>query len=116
MEFEEFIKFVDVVDEKLIERSEPSVTNRERILSRTVKISEEFGELCDEVLAFGGDQRKEKLDKKGEDSLPHEFADVLMTLFLLAKSMNVDVLDGVEKKMEKIRNRLGIEEEISDGM
>lgn len=112
MEFGDFLDFIDVIDGKLIERADSSTTDKERVLSRTVKISEEFGELCDEVLAFDGDQRKEKLDEKGKDSLSCEFADVLITLFLLAKSMNVDVLNGVEKKMGKIKSRFGMEDKL----
>ena len=66
MTFEKFQKFIDDQDALFRSVKNASQTERERILSRTVKISEEFGELCDEVLASLGDQRKgEKGEQRG---------------------------------------------------
>ncbi len=91
MTLEDFQKFID------------DQTERERILSRTVKISEEFGELCDEVLASMGDQRKGKMEGRDLDALSDEFADVIITTFLLAKSMNIDIPNALERKIKKIK-------------
>lgn len=54
MNMEDFQKFIDEQDTFFRSLKNTSETERERILSRTVKISEEFGELCDEVLASLG--------------------------------------------------------------
>ena len=75
------------------------------ILLRTVKLTEELGELCDEVLSHSSFQRKDKLDNHNKDNLPEEFADVLITTFLLAKSMNVDIEKALEKKIKKVNDR-----------
>jgi NTP pyrophosphatase (non-canonical NTP hydrolase) len=104
MEFEDFVKFIDDKDKKLIEKYGGESTARERILSRTVKLGEEFGELCDEVLMFNGDEREDKLDRN-KGNLSHEFVDVMIVLFLLAKSMDVDIVGAMEKKIEKINAR-----------
>ncbi len=103
MTLEEFQKFIDAQSELLKSAKTASQTERERILARTVKISEEFGELCDEVLAALGDQRAGKMDGRNAESLGDEFADVVIVAFLLAKSMGVDVPEALARKMEKIK-------------
>lgn len=50
-------------------------------------------------------QRKQKFDKFDKDNLLEEFADVIMTTLLLAKSMNIDIEKALEKKIEKINKR-----------
>ena len=74
-------------------------------MARTVKLTEELGELCNEVLAFNGDQRKEKLDKYDKNNLPNEFADVIITTLLLAKTMNVDIQEALKQKIKSINER-----------
>ena len=101
MTFEEFQTFINEQDRLL-----KSVTNREgndvqEIFARTIKLGEEFGELCDEVLASVGNQRKDKLSEPRE--LEGEFADVVIVAFLLAKVMNVDMQKAIPAKIEKIR-------------
>lgn len=76
-----------------------------RILARTVKLMEEMGELCDEILAYNSIQRKDKLDKIEEGNLAEEFADVIITSLLLSNVMEVDIEKALEKKMEKINKR-----------
>lgn len=76
------------------------------ILARTVKLGEEFGELCEEVLAYNSLQRKQKLDNHDKENLPEEFADVIITTLLLAKSMNVSIETALEKKMQKLNQRV----------
>lgn len=103
MTIEEFQKFIDEQSKLLRATVHAGQTEREIILGRTVKISEEFGELCDEVLASMGDQRRGKMDGRNAESLVDEFADVVITTFLLAKSMDVDVMDALGRKVEKIK-------------
>jgi NTP pyrophosphatase (non-canonical NTP hydrolase) len=83
----------------------PSATEREEILARMTKLTEEVGELADEVLASSGYQRQEKLDAKESDALAKEFADVIITTLLLAKTMKVDVPAALRMKIEKIDAR-----------
>jgi NTP pyrophosphatase (non-canonical NTP hydrolase) len=76
------------------------------ILARTVKLGEEFGELCEEVLAYNSLQRKQKLDNHDRENLREEFADVIITALLLAKSMNVNIEKALEMKMQRLDQRL----------
>lgn len=104
MDFKNLQQFIDLENDRLMSRF-GSNTQTERVLARTVKLTEELGELCNEILAFHGDQRQEKLDALEKDNLPNEFADVIITTLLLAKSMNVDIEKALEQKMEKINQR-----------
>lgn len=104
MELKDLLNFIKIEDERLQKRFVYD-DKEKRILARTVKIAEEVGELCDEVLAFNSLQRKEKLDGHGQENLSEEFADVLFTTLLLARSMNIDIEKAIEAKMDKINKR-----------
>ncbi len=106
MELKELLEFIDLENRRLIEEFGKNYsTKKEVILTRTVKLTEELGELCDEVLASGGYQRQEKLDKRSSDNLSYEFADVIICTLLLAKSMDIDIKEALVKKIEKINKR-----------
>lgn len=105
MEMKKLLEFVERVSEQLA-KGNPGSTQTERVFARMVKLTEEVGELADEVLASQGDQRKEKLEGKNEESLGNEVADVLITTLVLAASLNVDVPKALVKKIAKIEARL----------
>jgi NTP pyrophosphatase (non-canonical NTP hydrolase) len=100
------LRFIETEDEKLKKRYSRYVNEEEVILARTVKLGEEFGELCEEVLAYNLLQRKQKLDNCDKENLPEEFADVIITTLLLAKTMNADVEKALEEKMQKLNHRV----------
>jgi len=99
--FQAFIRDQDL----FFKTKQGSLTEKEVLLVRMVKIGEEFGELCDEVLASLGAQRDDKLSKIENGNLEGEFADVLITLFLLAEKMEIDVFKALDAKTEKIINK-----------
>lgn len=104
MEIKELLQFIDLENKRLKIRY-PNLKERERVLVQTVKIAEELGELCNEVLASGGDQRKEKLVNHDRHTLQDEFADVVITTLLLAKLLDVDIQKALTDKIEKINKR-----------
>jgi NTP pyrophosphatase (non-canonical NTP hydrolase) len=106
MELGNLLRFIETEDEKLKKRYSRYINEEEVILARTVKLGEEFGELCEEVLAYNLLQRKQKLDNCDKENLPEEFADVIITTLLLAKTMNVDVEKALEEKMQKLNHRV----------
>ena len=111
---DELLKFIDEQDKKLLKYF-PNSTLQEEILSRTAKLTEEVGELAGEVLASKGSQRKEKLENHNNESLEGEFADVVITTLLLAKTMNVDIKKSLKEKIGKIEKRFEkIEKEASE--
>jgi len=75
------------------------------ILAGTVKLTEELGELCQEILAHQSIQRKEKLHSYAKENLEAEFADVIITPLILAEWMGIDIEKALEKKIEKIKKR-----------
>lgn len=104
MTFDEFQKFIDEQD-AFFRSLGKSSSEHERILARTVKLQEEMGELCDEVLGFLGLQRKSKLESKSPESAADEIADVVIVAFLLAKSMELDVPMALARKIKKIKEK-----------
>lgn len=75
------------------------------ILTKTVKLNEEVGELCNDILSVLRLQRKSKLDKFDKRHIYEEFADVIITTMQLASVARVDVQRAVEEKLQKIENR-----------
>lgn len=103
MELKELLKFIEIEDGRL--NSYYSHSDSEKmVLARTVKLSEELGELCEEVLAHHSFQRAQKIENR-VSNLPEEFADVIITALLLAKSMNIDIESALKSKVEKINKR-----------
>ncbi len=105
MTFEEFQKFIDSQDALFRALGRASKDEQGRIFSRTIKIGEEYGELCDAVLTSVGDQRNDKLKAAGRDNLAGEFADVIITTFLLAKAMDIEMNSAIENKIKKIQEK-----------
>lgn len=107
MDFKDLNKVISDLD-ALVKAyyNDESLTQKELIYWKALKLNEEVWELTWEVLSYFWSQRKEKLDESNLDSLKWEFADVLITTLLLAKNMNIDIEDAFFKKVEKIYKRL----------
>lgn len=103
MTLEDFQQFIDTQHDFF--RKVKKQTSKERVFARTIKLGEEYGELCDAVLASVGDQRKTKLAKEKSGDLEGEFADVLIVLFMLARAMNIDIMETLDTKIAKIKAR-----------
>lgn len=75
------------------------------ILVQTVKLNEEVGELCNDILSILQLQRASKLERFNKDNIYQEFADVLITLLQLAHYANVDVDRALADKIKKIKDK-----------
>lgn len=102
MTLNELIQFIDEED-KHLRTYYGNPSKEKRILSRAVKLMEENGELANEILKSLSDQRGSKLKKYSNFS--EEFADVIITTSLLAKSCGIDVEQALINKMRKIKKR-----------
>ena len=80
-------------------------TQTEWIYAQTIKLNEEVGELCEEVLAENGDQRAEKLKNRDPNALAYEIADVITTALVLADELDIDINKAIKEKMKKIDER-----------
>lgn len=105
MEVKELLSFIEIEDKRLREKFGQNRDEEKIILARTVKIVEEIGELCNEILNHTSLQRKEKLEKYTKEKLSEEFADVIITALLLAKSTNIEIISALENKIRKINQR-----------
>ena len=75
------------------------------ILTKTVKLNEEVGELCNDILSILKLQRKSKLAHFDKRNMYEEFADVIITAMQLAIAAGVDVERAVSDKLKKIEQR-----------
>ena len=105
MEMQNLLNFINEEDKRIRSYYGDYNDQEKRILARTVKLAEEMVELCDELLAYNSLQRNEKMENIKEGNLEEEFADVVITALLLAKSMNIDVETALDKKVKKIKER-----------
>lgn len=81
------------------------------ILTKTVKLNEEVGELCNDILSILKLQRRAKLEKFNKRNMYEEFADVVITLIQLATVSGVDFERAVNDKFKKIEERIAKEQE-----
>lgn len=80
-----------------------SLTKREKdILAKTVKLSEEVGELSNDILSVLSLQRESKLRKFNKTNLYEEFADIIITTIVLANATRVDLSRAIKDKMSKL--------------
>jgi len=75
------------------------------ILTKTVKLNEEVGELCNDILSILRLQRRSKLEKFDKRNVYHEFADVIITTIQLASIAGVNIERAVNDKLRKIEKR-----------
>ena len=81
-------------------------TPREKaILTKTVKLNEEVGELCNDILSVLKLQRRAKLQKFDKRNIYEEFADVIITTIQLAEIAGVDIERAVGDKVKKIEQK-----------
>lgn len=81
-------------------------TQREKeILTKTIKLNEEVGELCNDTLSVLKLQRKSKLESFDKRNFYEEFADVIITTVQLANAAGVDITRAIDDKLTKIEER-----------
>jgi NTP pyrophosphatase (non-canonical NTP hydrolase) len=80
-------------------------SDRERVFAQWLKISEEVGELNEQVLWKFGWQRIAKKDKISDEKLKNEIADVIIATIRLARLMDLDVEELLKDKIEILKER-----------
>ena len=105
MTFEELKNFIDIEDGRLKKCYGEYSDKESEVLFKMTKTTEEIGELCSEILTKYSRQRKEKLASYSDEKLAEELIDVIITVSLLAKSLDIDIESTLKKKIEKIEKR-----------
>lgn len=93
------------LDDKKKPRYKLYSQREKEILTKTIKLNEEVGELCNDILSVLKLQRKSKLEKFDKRNFYEEFADVIITTVQLANSAGVDVNRAIDDKLKKIEKR-----------
>jgi len=97
----EFTKEINIIDENLKKHfSYLNQSKLEDILSRLSKLTEEIWELNSDVLNIYYKRRETK-----DSNIELEFADVMICLALLAKSVDVDLEKALINKFNIIKQR-----------
>lgn len=97
----ELLDNIDKIRQNLKKFHNLDDTSNEMILAKAVKLSEEVWELNSEVLKSLYKGRKTFV----QEDLELEFADVIITTLLLAKSLNVDINSSLVRKLNIIKER-----------
>ncbi|MBW7960644.1 hypothetical protein H3C65_04110 [Patescibacteria group bacterium] len=80
-----------------------TLTKKEKdILAKTVKLTEEVGELANDILSILSLQRKSKLNKFDKKNLYEEFGDIILATVMLANATRVDISRAVKDKLKKL--------------
>jgi len=99
----EYLEIISQLDIRLKERYDKSSdTPKEDIFARALKFNEEVWELNSEILSKYYKRRNGEFN---QNNLEDEFADVIWTLLLLAKSMDIDINKSLKNKLDKIEKR-----------
>lgn len=104
MQFKQLLAFIKWENERL-NNHYGRAEYEKRTYIRTVKVGEEFGELCNEILVCNNDQRTDKLGNKSTKAIEEEFADLIITTLLLAEHLKINIDKSLENKIRKIRRR-----------
>lgn len=105
MEVKELSNFID----RTLNKWKYSIGNKfsqiERVFSQMLKVSEETGELSEQVLWKFGWQRLDKMDKINDEKLSGEIADVILSTMRLARMLDIDIEKALVNKMEILKER-----------
>ncbi|MEK7451151.1 MAG: MazG-like family protein [Patescibacteria group bacterium] len=96
---------IKLLNEKIRPQYKLYSQKEKEILTKTVKLNEEVGELCNDILSILKLQRRAKLEKFDKRNIYQEFADVVITTIQLAVAAGVDVERAVNDKLKKIEEK-----------
>lgn len=96
---------ISILNEKTKPHYKLYSQEEKEILTKTVKLNEEVGELCNDILGILKLQRKAKMKNFDKRNIYQEFADVIITTIQLAQVAGVDIERAIEDKLKKIEKR-----------
>jgi len=83
----------------------PNFNLETEMLYQMCKVTEEVGEMSDELLKHLGSQRQDKLDGFKKEHLAEEMADVILAVLIAAEVAGIEIEPALSQKMEKVRSR-----------
>ncbi len=103
---------ISVLNEKTKPHYKLYSQEEKEILTKTVKLNEEVGELCNDILGILKLQRKAKMKSFDKRNIYQEFADVIITTIQLAQTAGVDIERAINDKLKKIEERYNQEKHL----
>jgi NTP pyrophosphatase (non-canonical NTP hydrolase) len=104
LKLQDLITFLELVDKDLKESIHKDRQKDAIVLLQSIKVSEELGELHNEILKLFKNQREEKIIGSSLN-LSNELADVILATLLLGIQLEVDVEKALLDKMSVITKR-----------
>ena len=105
MLYKTLLKFIDKEDARLKALAGSGADERARSLGRTVQLTEELGELSNEILAFSNFQQQEKLARHDPQTLADKFTDLVISTLLLGKGLNINLKKALRDKVSRLNKR-----------
>ena len=96
---------IKVLNEQTKPHNKLYTQTEKEILTKTVKLNEEVGELANDILSVLKLQRRAKLEKFDKRNIYEEFADVIITTIQLAQAAGVNIDRAVNDKLKKIEHK-----------
>ncbi len=100
-----FLKFIRDENKLLGKRRDTGGYSYQDALISMTKLTEEVGELAEQILASGNLQRSGKNLKADDEALAKELADVIIVACLIGDTFKIDLTNALEQKMIKIEQR-----------
>lgn len=108
MNFEELKRKIAIFN-AMVNKNHELRTPNERLLLKSLKISEEVGEFHNEILGSLWYTRAGK--EHSRDELEKECADVVLSTFLVADDLGIDLEKVLEKKLKIAFDRFNLKDE-----
>jgi len=108
MQLKEILEFTDKVD-AYFKKKNPDIDQEKRVLYSAMKLTEEVGELNEQLFYHYGHGREEKRTRYSPEHLEHEIADVVLAALMIAEKLTIDAEKALAEKMKIVKERFGIE-------
>jgi NTP pyrophosphatase (non-canonical NTP hydrolase) len=107
MQLSELIAFIDTIIPVVYKHHHDDDIDKSKLL-HLAKLTEEVGELAEQVLGSCNAQRASKSEKISPENLAKECCDVIITTLVLMQSQAIDVEKVLTERMLVIQERMGI--------
>lgn len=105
MEIQEVNKFIKDFEQVFNKKNIDPIPHKESVYRNMIKVTEEVGELSDQVLGNLAYQREDKRAKYSKEAMAGELADSLIALFYLAHDLDIDVEEALQKTITKVKGK-----------
>ncbi len=106
---DKILDFINKIDDYFNKIRHADVDTEKQILYRSMKLTEEVGEFNQELFTYLWKAKQIKLDNFKKENLENEFADVVFSAYLVAKSCDINIQEALERKMKIVKEWFGME-------